>query len=237
MVDENGSTWGVDFQFWVSICFFCLYLSLPIYVTFKMCMNGKKMQDRDVLATFGAFYEGQKKSKERKRLIQPFTFYIRRLILVILVVKWAQISFVLQMMMMLGSSIFFTVISLVFDTYKSASDRRMGLYHEMTILLVSYCFLIFNVTSVESNFLYGYGAIGIVSVYCGVALLVLIRDGYLLLRMSCRKRAAIKKFRKKRKRLQRFLKMNHARTKKRMENLRKPKPKVAVRESDSSQGS
>lgn len=126
------------------------------------------------------------------------------------------------MMIMLASSIGFMVITLAFDTYNSKRNRRMAIYHEFTILTVSYCFLIFNIASVEDNFKYGYGAIGIVSIYCGIALLILIKDGSVLLKMRCRKRRAHKKYRKKRRRLQRFLKATHALTKQRMIKLHKP---------------
>lgn len=151
-------------------------------------------------------------------------FFARRLMLVFLVVKGEKITFAIQMMIMLASSIAFMVISLAFDTFNTKGDRRMAIYHEFTILLVCYCFLVFNIASVEDNFKYGYAAIVIVAVYCGVALLIMIRDGSYLLKWKCRKRRALKKYRKKRRRMQCLLRINHARTKQRMKKLRKPQP-------------
>lgn len=128
----------------------------------------------------------------------------------------------LQIAIIFVSSVGFTVITLAFDTFKTASDRRMGLLHEFSVLFASYCFLIFNVVSVEINFKLGYITIGVVATYMALSLMVQLCSGAFLLKWKSRKQRVVRQYRKDHKRLQQALKENHPKTKKRLEKLREP---------------
>lgn len=51
------------------------------------------MQNKSMRGKYGSFYQEQHKLRGRQRLINPLMFYVRRLILVFLVVKGADITF------------------------------------------------------------------------------------------------------------------------------------------------
>ena len=70
------------------------------------------------------------------------------------------------------------ILSYAVEARKIASERRLNLYSEMTVLFVSHFFIIFNMVSIEENFFIGYMVIGFIAAYCGLFFLIILKDLY-----------------------------------------------------------
>ena len=74
------------------------------------------------------------------------------------------------MIILLSSTVLSELVLYQTEALQSASKRRQSTLNELVILLVSYCFLIFNIFEVEANFSSGYVPIAVVSAYIIVIL-------------------------------------------------------------------
>ena len=113
------------------------------------------------------------------------SYLTRRLVLVVLVVSGSEIDLVIQMMIVMASSILSVVVAYWTNAHLIASRRRLGVFNEMVILNISYSFLIFNMIDVETNFSVGYVPIAGIGIYILVSLIVIIVQTYRALRNKC----------------------------------------------------
>ena len=126
------------------------------------------------------------------------SYLTRRLVLVVLVVSGSEIDLVIQMMIVMASSILSVVVAYWTNAHLIASRRRLGVFNEMVILNISYSFLIFNMIDVETNFSVGYVPIAGIGIYILVSLIVIIVQTYRALRNKCVKCCAKRRFKKQR---------------------------------------
>ena len=107
-------------------------------------------------------------------LLQPFAFFQRRTLLVIVGIYGIDIPFILQLTSIWVITILAIAIYESTGAIKTTGERRLMFIGDFTILLVSYCFLTFNILEVETNFMIGYVPIGMIGVYilCCMAVIV-----------------------------------------------------------------
>ena len=74
------------------------------------------------------------------------------------------------MMILISSTILSELVLYQTEALQIANKRRQSTLNELVILLVSYCFLIFDILEVEANFKSGYVPIAVVSAYIVISL-------------------------------------------------------------------
>ena len=88
-------------------------------------------------------------------------------------------------------------------------------------MMTTYCFITFNIVSVEENFTLGYATIGIVGLYIFVCLLVILKNVFVVIRDKLRRWRAMRSFKSKRKQLKINLKSTKPKRVELMRNIRK----------------
>ena len=63
----------------------------------------------------------------------------------------------------------------------------MNLIGDITILLVSYCFMTFNILDVETNFMIGYAPVALTGLYILICLVVIVSGTTSIMRLRSRK--------------------------------------------------
>lgn len=102
------------------------------------------------------------------------------------------------------------------QSFKSTAKRRSNSFSECVVAITIYCFIVFNMVSVEDNFILGYFTIGFVSLYILISLLTISRQTYREKRLWLYKIFAKRKFTKQRKYRAKTLEITHERRKERM---------------------
>ena len=155
--------------------------------------------------------------KGKKVLFYPLIFFVRRIVLVYLVVAGTK-ELIYQMMILMGSTIISACVVHSSETFESSGERRLTAFSEIIILLVTYSFFSFDLLDVEANFEVGYFPIGVMGLFLLISLLIMIIGGFRATKLKIRICCAKRYHKKQRKFLQGTLKMKHALTKLRMEN-------------------
>ena len=57
---------------------------------------------------------------------------------------------------------------------RALNDLKIRVFSELCILLTSDCFLIFNMVSVEENFVLGYVSVGVVGLFLLISMLIVV---------------------------------------------------------------
>ena len=145
----------------------------------------------------------------RKVLTNPFIFLSRRLWLAVLIVYGQQIL-ILQISQVFLMTLLVALANYQFEVFKRADVRKNETFNETIVLLVSYTFIIFNVVTIEQNFMIGYVSMGITSLYMGMSLLIMLYNSCVESKERMRRKVAMQKYKKVRAQLQERLRKNHA---------------------------
>lgn len=65
-------------------------------------------------------------------------------------------------------------LAYILGSRTNPGERYMHNFNEWATLIVAQFFIVFNMVSVEDNFMVGYVVIGIIGAYCGVIFLIII---------------------------------------------------------------
>ena len=117
--------------------------------------------------------------------------------------------FYFQISQMIVSTVLTAAISLQSEAFTFKLDKRLDLFNEVIILLVTYNFLAFNTLDVEINFNVGYVPIATLCVYMLVCLTVILVGVFAQVRLKLRKHYMKQKLRKQRKALKNVLESTH----------------------------
>ena len=165
---------GENVQTLSALATFTIYFTVPVIVSLLLLYRFKSANDPQMLHRVGAFYSNLNyRSSGRKVLLQPVSFLVRRLHMAWLVIQGSRILWY-QISQVMAVTVFVVLLPYWLNSYKSREERKQHSESELVILSIASCFLIFNVVSVDSNYIMGYLAIGIVSAYVGIALILVI---------------------------------------------------------------
>ena len=79
-------SWGQTIQTIFTLAITTIYLAVPLYAYYKSMTGFEKLTDKEMKQQFGAFYEGINVNCGKKVLLQPLSFYMRRIVLALLIV-------------------------------------------------------------------------------------------------------------------------------------------------------
>lgn len=171
---------------------------MPVYTTIKVFFNFDDLKKAEMRKKYGALYLDLATKRGKRVLIQPIAFLVRRLLLAGLVVLGNDLSYVFQIAIVQFSTLLSAFMYVQSESRLTATESRMNFFNEATILLVSYFFLTFNVTSVEINFQMGYAPIGIVSIYICVSVILLIFGNIIAIKKKIRRAMVLRGYKKQR---------------------------------------
>ena len=100
------------------------------------------LSDKEMKQQLGAFYEGIDTKRSRKVLLQPLSFYFRRLVLAYLVVAGVE-KLIYQITILIWSIILSESLLYRIEAILSVSLRRLSTFGELMILQICYYFLCF----------------------------------------------------------------------------------------------
>ena len=127
-------------------------------------------------------------------LLQPFAFFQRRTLLVLVAIYGVDIPFILQLASIWAITILSISIYESTGAIENNGERRLMFIGDFIILLVSYCFFTFNTLEAETNFMVGYVPIGMTGFYILCCMALIIHTTLSILKMRCRRRYAIKAY-------------------------------------------
>jgi len=82
------------------------------------------------------------------------------------------------------------------DQFDQPFTKRMQTFSEIVVLYVCHLFFLFNVVTVEQNYLLGYLVIGVVAFYLLVSLGFILRKIYVSYRAKFLYKKAVRRFKK-----------------------------------------
>lgn len=182
---ELSTDWGSQVQTVSAIVCFVLFMATPLVLLACVLVWFDNAETTEMKRRLGVFYENLNVANGRKVLMEPLVFLGRRFWLASLIVYGAQVT-ISQMAQFFLMTLLSTMTTYQFETLKDAHQRRDQLWNEAVILGTSYTFLIFNVVTLEQNFVIGYVSIGIVTLYIAISLLVMLISTVLQMRIKLR---------------------------------------------------
>ena len=141
-------------------------------------------------------------------MLQPLSFYMRRIVLAYLVVAGFD-ELIYQVMMFIGSTILSESLLYETEAILSISSRRLNTFSEVIVLQVCYNVLSFAMLDLEANFEVGYVSIIAIGFYMLVCLSIIIFGSLLNIKKKVRIFFAKRYHNQQRKHLQDYLKSNH----------------------------
>ena len=127
------------------------YLAVSLYAYYRSMKDFKSLSDREMKQQIGAFYEGIDVKRGKKVLLQPLSFYMRRIALAYLVVSGFD-ELIYQVMIFIGTTILSESLLYKTEAILSISLRRLNTFSELIILQVCYYVFCFAILDLESNF-------------------------------------------------------------------------------------
>ena len=174
---------GYKVQNYTAIVAFFVYILIPIVVFIGATRYFKHVDSEYVKDKYGTFYEGLATKNGKKVLIQPIYFLLRRLYLNFLVMFGSTV-FVYQMAQIMLSTAIAGFLPYMIHSYGGFGERRINMINEILTLFSCYCFITFNIVTLETNFTLGYFVIFILGGYMAIVVLTVV---YSTLRDICRK--------------------------------------------------
>lgn len=165
-------SWGQKVHYYLCISILAVYIMMPLVFFAKVLCNFKDNHKKEMKATYGALYRGKAIKRGRKVLLQPISYFLRRLLVVYLVqnVKYRFCQITLTILLTLVTA----NVTNQTKAFERRVDSRRSNFAELAVLLNCYCFLNFDILTAEQNFNLGYVSIGVLCLYIGLNLLLLV---------------------------------------------------------------
>ena len=197
-------SYGESFESYLTIIVSFGYIFIPLLAFFQLMRKFSLVNEKGFKKTYGALYENLDTRKGKKVLLEPFSFLFRRVFIAFIVI-YGNVPFIWQITMVFVILIIHTAIPFLVQSQQSSSDRQLFTFNEMQTLFIAHTFIIFNMVSLEDNFLLGYWLIIIVAVYCLCNFLLILRYTFLFSKFRCKVYMVNKKYKKYRQQLKRNL--------------------------------
>lgn len=170
------SSEGSRVQSFYALGCFIAYIGIPLYCLVRVSYNFSLDYLNRFEGVFGQLYEGLILQKGRIVLLEPILFLIRRVFLAVMVIYGTRI-FMIQFILLTLSNMLITVI-----TFQLVKKPKMYMFAELSIVIVSDCFIAFNVVKPEFNFVLGYMTIGIIGLYILVCAIIIFSKIFIVSR-------------------------------------------------------
>lgn len=128
-------------------------------------------------------------------MLNKLVFLARRIFIAYIIIFGTKV-FIYQFMLMIGSQILIVLSFYMVDQFDQPFTKRMQTFSEIVVLYVCHLFFLFNVVTVEQNYLLGYLPIGVVALYLLVSLLFILRKIYVSYKTKFLYKMAVRRFRK-----------------------------------------
>ena len=154
-------------------------------------------------------------------LLQPIGFFMRRLLMVYIVVFGSRTYF-LQISLVMLSTMILMVIVISTRAFSSTKNTRDNIIGDCTVLIITYMFYIFDIIDIDYLMNIGYIPIAVIGLYIVVNLTIAIAISISGTRMVITRKCAKRSYTKNRKKFQQTLKMQHGKRKQRLIKLLRP---------------
>ena len=166
-------SWGQTVQTIFTISTMTLYLAVSLYAYCKSMKEFESLAEKRMKQQIGAFYEGINLKRGKQVLLQSLSFYVRRIVLAYLVVAGLD-ELILQIMILVGSTILSESLLYRTKAILAVSLRRLSAFGELIIMQVCYYILCFSMLDNEANFDAGYVPIVAISFYMLVCMSIAV---------------------------------------------------------------
>lgn len=160
-----------------------------------------KIREKDFAERFEALYSGLQHKNGRIVLLEPIAFLVRRLIIASLIIFGTKVFFY-QMMTLIMANLLVLCLPFVIKSLVDKQELLLQTISEVCIMISTFCFIAFNIVSVEDNFTLGYFTIGVTGVYISICALIILRNFVIHMRNELRLRLVLHEYKKSRKQLQ-----------------------------------
>ena len=184
------------------------YLAVSLYAYYRSMKDFESLSDREMKQQIGAFYEGIDVKRGKKVLLQPLSFYMRRIVLAYLVVAGFD-ELIYQVMMFIGSTILSESLLYKTEAILPISSRRLNTFSELIVLQVCYYVFCFAILDLEANFEVGYVPIIAIGFYMLVCLSIMIFGSFQSIKLKVKIFFVKRYHNQQRRHLQDYLKRNH----------------------------
>ena len=188
-------------QTWLAIICLVAYITIPLFTMIVLLCYFDKIREKDFAERFEALYSGLQHKNGRIVLLEPIAFLVRRLIIASLIIFGTKVFFY-QMMTLIMANLLVLCLPFVIKSLVDKQELLLQTISEVCIMISTFCFIAFNIVSVEDNFTLGYFTIGVTGVYISICALIILRNFVIHMRNELRLRLVLHEYKKSRKQLQ-----------------------------------